>query len=129
METPITAWRCFTPSTFVNTSYCVRTVSARVNLGNCMRGCSLLFDGEEDTPLASASMAITKNVPSWTSAEGPMFDFNCSLVPDAQVVKSTALDFLLLSLPKVRYPMRQSRIVSPLSSLKSPRDANLRSWP
>src|SRR6185503_4026317 len=58
-----------------------------------------------------------------------MLDMSCSVVPPAQVGIRTALDLSAFNRPNVRYAIRQSRRVSPLSSLKSPREANCNCWP
>src|SRR5579871_74359 len=98
-------------------------MSRMVILGNCMCGCCLLLDGEEETPLLSASTRITKYLELSASLPGPTLACNCSVVPPAHVGNKMMFDLSALSLPNVRYPMRQS-FNTPFSSLKSPSDAN-----
>ncbi len=99
------------------------TMSRTVNLGNALPGCCRLLDGEEETPLPSASTAMTKYRELSMSFPGPIFLPRSSDVPIDQVSISTALPLAASSLPKVRYPTWQSRMTSPLSSFKSPRSA------
>lgn len=49
--------------------------------GNFIRGCALLFEGEEDTPLPRASMAITWYLDVSTSLPGPSRSGRSAVVP------------------------------------------------
>jgi len=67
-----------------------------------MRGCCLLLDGDEDTPLPNASAKITKYLSGSTSLPGPISPARFSVVPVNHVGNNTALDFSALSFPNVR---------------------------
>ena len=59
MEIPITAWTWDIPSARVSSSCSEFTMSRMLNSGNFMRGCNLLFDGEDELPSPSASTRMT----------------------------------------------------------------------
>ena len=67
-----------------------------------MRGCTLLFDGDDETPLLSASTVITKYVAGSGNLSLRMTSRSCSVVPPAQVGKRMPLDLSELSVPYVR---------------------------
>ena len=110
------------PSFSVMARCSARTRSRMVYCGKCMCGCDLLFEGEEETPFANASMKMVKSCCASIMAayEGT----SCSVVPPAQVVMSTTLDFWGLRVPRVRYPRRQSWMACPLSRGQSPSSMN-----
>src|SRR5260370_33473230 len=49
---------------------CELTMSRMLNFGNCMRGCTLLFDGEVVRPFPIASVAMMKYFESATARPG-----------------------------------------------------------
>ncbi len=72
---------------------CALTMSWMVISGKRMRGCSLLLDGEEETPFAKASTTRIKYFELSKSLPGPINGTHCALVPEAQVVIRRTLFF------------------------------------
>src|SRR5215472_2445701 len=120
MEKPMTARGCGRCSDSV-TSFCSAFTMSRIeNLGKLTPGCVLLFDGEDDIPSPRESTTITKYLSLLMSLPGPirLLAIPADLQPKA-VGNTTALDLSELRVPKVRYPITQSRITPPLSSFRS----------
>src|SRR5580658_4825528 len=95
--------------------------------GNFEPCCVALFDGDDETPSPSASMATTKYCVVSTMRSGPKNIFKSPLVPLYHVKNRTALLRLEFSAPNVRYPTLQFSIARPLSSEQRSNCANCKS--